>query len=150
LCIDILASNHSRAEGRKMMARSHRPSSIRSREIGESSSDNDKEPEMRYLCTACQHAPLSSTKALHVHRTRHQLRADVTLPDGTSEIITRPSEAASWSCPEHACQNASDQLLRLRAHLRYRHQKRRSQIGCRALPKLGVGALADDLLNGAH
>ena len=29
------------------MARSHRPSSIRSREIGESSSDNDKEPEMQ-------------------------------------------------------------------------------------------------------
>jgi len=109
------------------MARSDRPSSSRVGKIGENSSDNDTEPEMQYLCTACQHAPFSSTKALHVHRTRHQLRADVTLPDGTSEIITRPNEAASWSCPEHACHYASDQLLSLRAHLRYRRQKRRRQ-----------------------
>ena len=100
--------------------------SSRKMEVREISSDNETGAETRHVCTTCD-SLFPSTRALHVHRSTHQLRADVTLPDGTTEIVSRPNECASWSCPEHACQYASTQLLSLRAHLRHQRQKRRRQ-----------------------
>jgi hypothetical protein len=42
-------------------------------------------------------------------------------------ILTRQSEAASWSCLEVACTYSSPMLLRLRTHLRDQLRKRRRQ-----------------------
>ena len=88
--------------------------------------EHAQETGSRYRCEDCDHRALSSV-AYHAHRSLHQLRADVTLPDGSSQVITRSRESAHWLCPEHACEYASTQLLSLRAHLRHQRQKRRRQ-----------------------
>jgi len=84
-------------------------------------------PELLRRCKDCDHTPFTSSDEYHAHRTLHQLRADVTLPDGSTQIITRLNESASWLCPEYACQYTSPFILRLRAHLRHQRQKRRRQ-----------------------
>ena len=91
----------------------------------ESTAPEEAAADTQLRCESCDHAPFPSSKALHLHRAQHQLQADVTLPDGSSVILTRRSEAASWSCPEVACTYSSPMLLRLRTHLRDQRRKRR-------------------------
>ena len=93
----------------------------------ESTAPEEAAADTQLRCESCDHAPFPSSKALHLHRAQHQLQADVTLPDGSSVILTRRSEAASWSCPEIACTYSSPMLLRLRTHLRDQRRKRRRQ-----------------------
>ena len=83
--------------------------------------------ERQYRCDECEVAPFASSDAYHNHRTMHQLRADVTLPDGTTHIVSRRSESTSWRCPEDNCDYTSLHLLRLRGHLRDQRRKRRRQ-----------------------
>jgi len=57
------------------------------------SSERAVASERQYRCDECELAPFASSDAYHNHRTMHQLRADVTLPDGTTDIVSRRSES---------------------------------------------------------
>lgn len=87
-----------------------------------------------YRCDDCNAEPFSSSDKYHNHRTLHQLRADVSLPNGTTEIITRQSEQSAWRCPENDCPYTSSYLLRLRGHLRDQRKKRKRQEETEARP----------------
>lgn len=106
------------------------------------SSEREAAPERQYRCDECEDAPFASSDAYHNHRTLHQLRADVTLPDGTTAKVSRRSESTSWRCPEDNCDYASLHLLRLRGHLRDQRKKR-----CRQQDALALRTADDDSLD---
>ena len=106
------------------------------------SSERAVASERQYRCDECELAPFASSDAYHNHRTMHQLRADVTLPDGTTDIVSRRSESTSWRCPEANCDYTSLHLLRLRGHLRDQRKKR-----CRQQDTAALRVPGDDTLN---